>query len=101
MSDTKQSLFLLYLSNVIAENPEWYAEAVLAMQGGLSGALLKERREKADVCAALGWMMTQAPKVFDKEKARMQSGIQVLCESYATSALEEVIRKYIVTDNEQ
>ena len=89
--DNKKLLFLSFVVENIAENPEWLPDLTLALNRGLSEALSNEREKAADLASGFAWLVKQQPKTAIKYVDFMEQGLRQLSKFYENTPIQKKV----------
>lgn len=95
MSSELKRDFLVAARRAIQLHPEWFADAVLAMQDGLMSALEDERQKTANLAYGFVTVALAAPKQTERNKNAIQLGLQTLARFFEGSVSAERIKQWI------
>jgi hypothetical protein len=101
MNDHNKMLFLSYVVSTIKKEPDMLAPTILAIQQGVTDALIEERGEKANMAYALVTLVQDNPKSVKKWKHQLQKGLVSLAEFFRGAPVEAEIRRYIEPEAEE
>ena len=100
-SENTKALFLWTVRPFLGKHPEWLADTVLAMQGGIASALETERQKTASLAYSFVTVALAAPGQTERNKNAIQPGLKTLAEFFEGAQVAEQIRRWIEEENDE
>lgn len=94
-SEDTKALFLWTVRFLLGKHPEWLADTVLAMQGGIASALEDERQKVSNLAFGFVTVALAAPRQAERSKNAIQPGLKTLAEFFEGTVTADQIKKWI------
>lgn len=69
------------------------------LEDGLNERLLNVKTERNELAYGFGWLITQAPKVTEREKSRLQNGLKVLFNFFKGTEFADTLKGFLEEEN--
>lgn len=100
-SEDTKALFLWTVRSFLGKHPEWLADTVLAMQGGIANALEAERQKVSNLAFGFVTVALAAPRQTERSKNAIQPGLKTLAEFFEGTVTADQIKKWIEEANDE
>lgn len=100
-SEDTKALFLWTVRSFLGKHPEWLADTVLAMQGGIASALEAERQKTASLAYSFVTVALAAPRQTERNKNAIQPGLKTLAEFFEGTVAADQIKEWIEETNDE
>ena len=89
--------FITLVEEELRKHPDWMSDTVAAIQRGMLTRFEEEIEAKSNIAFLATILVTNAPKVLQKEKHKVQPGLRDLKRFFRTAPIEDDIEKFIIS----